>query len=549
MADRARLRALLDRIEGRSYPSYRDLHGEWHLGDLTVIVDHVQGDPFAAPSRVRVVRQTGISAAVCTDADKRIAAEDWLLRRFVAGLGGSKRGSGRSGELRVYSPGPEVVQRSTVRLHPDGRAEVRFTVGLPARGRRVLGHQAFALLTEDVALAAACLREADGMDEHIQSVIDQGALRVALQASGLVAFIADGAVLPRQSGVSQAPMAKAVRFQSPPSMRCQLNTPSGPVSGMGIAVGVTLIVGGGFHGKSTLLNAIQRGHLNHIPGDGREQVVTIPDGVKVRAEDGRRVCGVDISPFLRTLPGGRSTRPFQSDDASGSTSQAAAIIEAVESGATALLLDEDTSATNLLVRDERMRALVPSEHEPITPFVERIRQLYESWGVSTVLVVGGVGDYLAVADSVVGMVHYLPHDLTERAQSLAGAAPEPPGPLPERAPRFPSREGLAPGKIRARDERRVDYGRNEIDLMAVEQVLDGAHAATLGHALGALHDVVLGKGMSMKMALDALDSWIEKDGIDVLSPRRYPVGELIRPRRHEVAATLNRLRSLGVEKC
>ena len=402
MPDSHRLKRLLERIDGRSYPAYRDVRGTWQIEDLTLIIDHVQGDPFAAPSRLRLRVQTGIRREVSTDRDAKEAAEDWLLRRFGANLVGRSRGSGRSGRLDVYRPGPEILERSGVRLGLNGVAEVRFTAGLPAQGRRVLGQQAWYLLTDDVAAAASHLIVADdnaeALDAHVASVQAQRAFRRQLHGRGLAAFIADGSVLPRRSGVDQRPLQDAVPFRSPPSLRIELDTDAGPVAGMGIPHGVVLITGGGFHGKSTVLAALQRGHLDHIPGDGRERVVADLDTVKIRAEDGRRVEQVDISGFLRDLPGGRSTAPFSSDDASGSTSQAAAIVEAAEAGAKVLLLDEDTSATNLLVRDARMRALIPREREPITPFVERVREVRDSWGVSTVMVVGGVGDYLAVAD-------------------------------------------------------------------------------------------------------------------------------------------------------
>jgi hypothetical protein len=313
---------------------------------------------------------------------------------------------------------------------------------------------------------------------------------------------------------------------------------------MGISRGVTLIVGGGFHGKSTLLDAIQRGHMNHIPGDGREQVVSRLDTAKVRAEDGRRVCRVDISTFLGELPGGKTTAPFDTEDASGSTSQAAAIIEAVEAGSRLLLLDEDTSASNLLSRDARMRALIPRESEPITPLVERIRQIYQDWGVSMILVVGGVGDFLAVADTVIAMDAYCPKDLGQEAAAIAGPCPAPPGPLPSPLARVVEKAGLEPGRVRARDERRVEYNRVEIDLMAVEQVLDGAHAATLGHALAVLHDHVVDGERTLPECLDMLEHLLDADGVEVLSPRAHPDGRLLRPRRLEVAAALNRLRTL-----
>ncbi len=537
------LRTLCDRIDGRPYPFYKDLKGQWSLQTATLVVDHVQGDPYAAPSRVRLRVHTDLDPGDCRDPVRRLAAEDWLLRRFAGRLRSTRRGSGRSGLLEVYRPGPEILDRSALRLNDDGRCEVRMAIGLPAKGRRVLGRQAWALFDEDLARAAAVLRAGPGLAEHIDSVVVQRALRDQLRERGLVAFVADGSVLPRASGIDQAPLPGAVPWQGPPSLRVSLDSPAGRITGTGIPTGVTLIVGGGFHGKSTLLNALQRGHLDHVPGDGRSRVVADPDAVKIRAEDGRRVAGVDISAFLGELPGGRTTRPFWTDDASGSTSQAAALVEAVEAGARALLLDEDTSATNLLVRDARMRALIPREREPITPLVERIREVCATWGLSLVMVVGGVGDYLAVADTVLGMQDYRPLDLAERAREVAGPTPEPPAPLERPLPRVVLPQGLAPdGKVGARNTDRLRYGDEDLDLRAVEQVLDAAHASTLGHALRLLHqDLVRTDGRPVAQLLDRWETLMRAEGLECLSPRHWPDG---RPRRHEVAAALNRLRTL-----
>ncbi len=536
------------RLDGRPYPFYKDLKGTWDLDGVILVVDHVQGDPYAAPSRIRLRVQTDLVAADCSDPDRRLAAEDWLLRRFGGQLAGSRRGSGRSGVLQVYRPGPEVTERSALRLRPDGGCEVRLAVGLPARGRRILGRQAWALLTEDLAAAVQSLSVGPGLGEHVQSIVTQRALRAQLRDRGLVAFVADGSLLPRASGVDPAPLAEGIPFESPPTLQVTLAGPLGAVTGLGIPAGVTLIVGGGFHGKSTLLQALQCGHLDHIPGDGRERVVTDPDGVKIRAEDGRRVAGVDISAFLDGLPQGRSTRPFWTEDASGSTSQAAALVEAVEAGARVLWVDEDTSATNLLVRDNRMRALIPRELEPITPLVERIRDICGAWDLSLVMVVGGVGDYLAVADTVIGMHAYRPVDLGARARELAGPDPEPPGPLDPLLPRVVMAEGLAPGgKVRARGTDRLQYGDGDLDLRAVEQVLDASHAGTLGHALRWLHEDLVGtEGRPIGTLLDRFEVLLEAEGLEVLSPREWPSGDLINPRRHEVAAALNRLRTLRV---
>ena len=200
---------------------------------------------------------------------------------------------------------------------------------------------------------------------------------------------------------------------------------NGEITGMGIRKGVTLIVGGGYHGKSTLLNALEYGIYNHIPDDGREFVVTNADAVKIRAEDGRSIQSLNIDPFISNLPFDQDTTEFSTANASGSTSQAANILEALEVGASTLLLDEDTLATNFMIRDIRMKTLIAKEKEPITPFVEHVRSLYEEKGISTVIVMGGSGDYFSLADVVIGMIEYSPHDLTSQAHQIVKENPLP----------------------------------------------------------------------------------------------------------------------------
>ena len=547
MSDEARLISVLDRIDGRSYPAYKALLGEWDLGGFTIGFDRVQGDPFAAPSRIRVSVQSTLESGLYDTKERRIAAEDWLLRRFVAGLRPRRLGSGRSGEMRCLQPGPEVEERSAVRLHDDGRVEVRFQIGLPARGRRVLGQAAWSLLDEDVRDAALALREHRGADLHVESVCRQRALRRAMCEEGLVAFISDGAVLPRASGVTQEPLDGAVVFHSPESLAVRLVVDGEMVRGMGIPRGVTAIVGGGFHGKSTLLQAIQRGHLDHVPGDGREGVVAHPYTAKIRAEDGRRVAQVDISSFLRDLPGGRSTAPFTTEDASGSTSQAAAVVEALEAGAQVLLIDEDTSASNLLARDELMRTLIPQDREPITPMVEHVRPLMRASGVSTIIVVGGVGDYLRVADTVIGMNAYRAEDLRPSVSELVGPVSD----LSDDSWSVPmtrtvSPASLASGKIKVGDDRRIRYGDSDIDVVGVEQILSRDHAWSVARALAVIHERADGPD-EVSVLLDRLEALLDTEGIDGLAGGRTADGGLIRPRRLEVAAAMNRYRRLKVD--
>ena len=255
--------------------------------------------------------------------------------------------------------------------------------------------------------------------QAVELADDQRAAREQMEASDLVAFVANGSILPRESGVSQRPLKSALAFEAPAEQRVVLDLPHrGKVAGMGIERGVTLIVGGGYHGKSTLLRALQDGVYNHVAGDGRELVLTDSTAVKLRAEDGRAVSGVDISLFIRDLPDGRDTSRFSTVDASGSTSQAAATVEAWEAGARALLIDEDTSATNFMVRDALMEAVVAREFEPITPFVERVRDLWERAGVSSIIVAGSSGAYFSVADAVLQMDRYRVHDITAHARAV-----------------------------------------------------------------------------------------------------------------------------------
>ena len=561
------LRDLLARIDRRPYPAYKDLRGGYRLGPVLLYVDHVQGDPFAAPSRlrVRVPRPPALDPALDgAHRGRRVALADFLARRaapIVARLAGERHGSGHSGEVRIDAPGAEVLERSAC-LVADEWVELRLSVGLPAAGRTILGRAATDLLLDALPRIA---QEAVHLDaggraaaaRHLDTVEDAQALRAQLRDHGLVAFVADGAILPRASGVSQRPLAGAVPFASPPELRVTLTAPhAGPLAGLGVREGLTLIVGGGYHGKSTLLAALARGVYDHLPGDGRECAVTRADAVVIRAEDGRRVTEVDISPFIGRLPSGGTTERFTTDNASGSTSQAANIVEALEAGSRLLLMDEDTCATNFMIRDERMRRLVPPEREPITPLVDRVHQLRDRHGVSTVLALGGSGEYLGLADTVIWMDAYRPREVTSRAHAIAaesGRASDPAtlapfGPPPPRVPDpatlSPERRGRA--RVRARGTEEIAYGEEEIDLRAVTQLVDDSQTRAIGlllsHAVANSH---LDGRRALADALALLEADLDRRGLDLLAshPGEHP-GDLARPRMLEVAAAINRLRSL-----
>jgi predicted ABC-class ATPase len=544
-----RLKSLLHSIDGKGYKAYKDLKGSFDFPDFRLTVDHVQGDPYAAPSRLRAVvayATAGLPDHVHGGEPRQRAARDYIARAF-------RRAARGSDDIAIDAGAQSVLDRSCV-LFTDNGIELRFTVNLPAKGRSIMGHRAAELLTDELPRIIEAATQAGSLDttalaRHCDAVEDQVALRSGLIEAGLVGFVADGAILPRRSGVDDRPLTDAIPFEAPDERRVTLSTPNaGAVTGMGIPAGITLIVGGGFHGKSTLLTALERGVYDHCPGDGREQIVALGDAAKIRAEDGRAVHALDLSPFINHLPYGKSTTDFGTDLASGSTSQAAALQEALEAGVSTLLVDEDTSATNFMIRDERMQRLVAKRHEPITPFVDRIAELRDRLDVATILVMGGSGDYFQHADTVIQMQDYLPHDVTEQAQRIAAehgthrqaeaetalARPEPRRLTP--ASVDPT-AGKGKSRIKARGREALVFGNDDIDLRAVEQIVDTSQVRAIGTLLALLGNA----GSQGADPVAWLTRILEADSLaDVVA---LPEGDLARPRRIEVMAALNRLRS------
>lgn len=559
------LRTNLRSIDHRSYPAYKDLRGQYDFGSFVLSIDHVQGDPFASPSRLSVLvsgKKAGFPAEYYDTYPKRITLQDHLTRLFAAQLAsGSKqaRGSGKSGLLGASRCGQEVLERTACRVQ-DGNVTLRFEAGFPARGRtidaRELEKMLFDILPDCVHASLYFQKiNKNRLKAAIELCEDQQYIREQLPALGLCAFLANGSVLPRQSGVSDRPMQEAVAFQSPASMEVTLELPNrGPVTGMGIPKGITLFVGGGYHGKSTVLQALQYGVYNHIGGDGRELVITDESAWKLRSEDGRSVTGVDISPFIRQLPGRRDTRHFSTEDASGSTSQAANLMESMESGSTLLLIDEDTSATNFMIRDKLMQQVVAPEEEPIIPFIERVRSLYEDFGISSVIVAGSSGSYFHVADTVVQMKEYVPYDITERAKEAAAAFPV----FSAKQDKFPSysanrcpRANAAVKrddrlKLKAMGTHELLLGRDAVELRYLEQLRDGEQTMALAYLLKYLQLQAMDGKKNMAALADQLEALLNTQGLEGLFERGDVRSSLARPRRQEILACVNRYRELIV---
>ncbi len=558
------LQAILWKIDHKGYPAYKDTKGEYQFQQYVFSIDHVQGDPFAAPSRVsfRIPGRLADFDGGCYETkQRRIAFQDYLLRRIAAKIreySFRAKGSGKSGLMGISQPGQEILEHSACWVNTEnGDITIRMEIGFPANGRTInsqeLGKILFDFLpacVRQTLLASSCDRKA--LDQVLYLADDQQYIREQLEVLGLAAFVANGSLLPRKSGISSLPMKEAVAFTSPESMEVVLELPHrGRLVGMGIKRGVTLIVGGGYHGKSTLLEALELGVYNHIAGDGREYVITDGSAMKLRAEDGRSIQNTDISMFIRNLPSGRDTTSFSTEDASGSTSQAAATVEAMEMGAKVFLIDEDTSATNFMIRDELMQRVVSRDVEPIIPFIDRVRELYEENGISTILVAGSSGAYFHKADTVIQMNRYQPLEITALAKgealkypyALEGArkaeAPDF-GRIVKRDAGFAKDDRI---KIKTGGLDGFSINHETVDMRYVEQLVDSQQLTALAYLIKYMKLHSFDGKRTLGQAVEEICNHMDVKGFGAFCGGDIP-GNLAMPRKQELYAALNRCRGL-----
>lgn len=573
------LRTQLRSIDHKGYPAYKSLAGSYQFGSYVLVIDHVQGDPFASPSSLHVEvphKNAGFPAAYYERDCSRIALQDYLTRRLAEQFEDynfKAKGSGKSGLLSITRCGQEVLERSACQITKEGII-ARFHVGFPAFGRTINAGELEKILFDFLPRSVESSLFYRRLDERkVREAVwlseDQETLRSILAKEKLVAFVANGSVLPRKSGISDLPLKDAVAFHSPKSMERTFMLPhKGEIAGMAIAEGITLIVGGGYHGKSTLLEALQTGVYDHIAGDGREYVVTDSTAVKLRAEDGRSIRNVNISMFINDLPNGKDTTCFSTPDASGSTSQAAGVLEAVEAGTGLLLIDEDTSATNFMVRDDFMQQVISREKEPITPFLERAVDLYEKAGVSTILVAGSSGAFFYIADKILQMDCYRPVDITDRVKAMCTEhkAPRIQAPdfkVPEFGRKLPGKtsdvrvagrqHGGEGDRGRGRDNRHEHmkvktFGRDSfsleketVDIRYVEQLADSEQTNALAHMMRYGLEQLSGRNMTLTQVVDQICDILKKQGWEPFCTSYVPCG-LAKPRRQELFACFNRFR-------
>ncbi len=557
------LRDILKRIDHKGYPAYKDTKGRYDFGKYVLCINHVQGDPFASPSKLSVQVKgsvAGFDEHLYDEKHRRIALQDHILRRFfniISEYSFKAKGSGKSGLISVSRPSQEILERSAVCINEnDGSLTVSFRVGFPAKGRTVMSDELIKILFDFLPeCVEKSLFSKAYKPEDLKCVADladdQLYIRNELVKRNLKAFVADGAILPRQSGISDRPMKNACAFKSPESLAVTMELPhKGPIRGMGIPAGVTLIVGGGYHGKSTLLKALELGVYNHIKGDGREYVITDATAVKLRAEDGRSVQNTDISMFIRNLPNGRDTVRFSTEDASGSTSQAACTVEAMEAGAGLFLIDEDTSATNFMIRDELMQRVVHKDEEPIIPFIGRVRELYEKRGISTVLVAGSSGAYFYEADIVIQMKEYMPFDITDEAKEKASSMGDRIHAEEEFTGKDIKRIVKASDSLKRNDRIKTkvfgtdgfSVNREEVELRFVEKLTDDEQTNALCSILLYMIRNVFDGEKGLKECADELAVRLEKESFSAIKA----AGEdnLAMPRKQEIYAMINRCRHL-----
>ena len=565
MQSSTELRSLLNRIDHRGYPAYKDTRGAYQFPGYILSIDHVQGDPFASPSKVSVRvagRTAGFPRELYGGDYQRIALQDELTRQFgrrAEQFAFKAKGSGKSGLISVSRCSQEVLERTACRIDPkSGDIVLRMEIGFPANGRTINARELEKILFDFVPECVKYALFYKNMDaKRLRTIVDlaedQHYIREMLPQMGLCAFVANGSVLPRESGISPRPMKGGVRFQSPKELEVTMELPhKGKITGMGIRKGITLIVGGGYHGKSTLLKALELGVYDHIAGDGREYVITDNTAVKLRAEDGRSIQKTDISMFINDLPNGKDTVGFCTEDASGSTSQAANVVESIEAGTSPLLIDEDTSATNFMIRDELMQRVIHRDMEPITPFIERIRELYDDYGISTVIVAGSSGAYFHVADTIIQMDRYVPKDITAYAKKEAESYPAVSGPeAPAEQPDFHRCPRTAKGfrendriKMKTMGRESVMINKESIDLRYVEQITDSEQVTALGYCMRYAQKNIMDGKKDLRQIVDELERVIEKGTLAALCESSSSISCMAMPRRQEIFACFDRYRSL-----
>lgn len=560
-----------------NYPQeepYKDSDPTYYLDNISLDISFTNKFSQAKPTLTWKIpmEKLGLKDSSFVSADYCLRAFAPYIDKLNMELHNKKRPDEENGKYYLYHPGGEILVRNAAwfalcpqKDYRNGTKNtiwkfdesvcgeqklclcIRMQLQFPKRNIR----KATQMLCGDLPDAVdQFVHEFDpaGLADAVRLFEQQSAIRAWLRQSDYCAFIANGSILPRANGTDQ-PMKTAIPFHSTPADEIEICG----VRGMGIRRGITVITGGGYSGKSTLLDAISAGIYNHVLGDGRELCITDDSAVTISAEDGRSVKHVNISPFIQWLLG-KDTADFSTSHASGSTSQAANIMEAVDGGARLLLIDEDRSATNFMIRDRMMKQLI--EKEPIIPFTDRVVELYHTRKVSTILVIGGSGEYLFPADRIYMMEEYQIHDVTEKAKAIylsQGAAPEPLMPADWSQGRVLSSQGFtsypedsSSERLAVSDMGFILIGDERIDVRGLHDIISPRQLDALGFMLRYLEVRNADETIDIVKRVDELYQRIEAEGLDFLYSSYFTTCErfLDLPRRQELLALINRMRNI-----
>jgi len=554
------MQSLLNKIEsldGQPVAKYSLLCGYYRRGDIAYHIRAVTGGQVrscAVDLEFPAARLIG-SQYLPTDAlpiASHILREFSLAAHMANDTMQQSESNVQKGLFLVYRCGNRVLANSAVRREGDSLF-VRLTVRLPhnntafntgtppdefsrgssgsigamtakerrdsfaSRKKGVISAKALQLLlTKNLpALAEGFLDSfsPDSLAQSVQLWRNQNDLRGQMRRNGWVAFVANGAILPRRGKTDAKDARGALPFLSPPQLERSVTLPDGSeIAGMAIPAGITVITGDAYHGKSTLLNAIAEGIYNHVPHDGREYVLTDDSAQTIRAEDGRSIRNTDISFFLHDLPvPGLDPAHFTTDHASGSTSQAAALAEAVEAGCRLALFDEDRCANNFMIKDAAMRALLPSEST--TPFTRNAPLFYARHGLSSILVMGASGEYFPIAHRVLLVNRFAVSLLSE------GTPPPPPGrqhPSPRTADLSALRRLCLTRDMEIREDNTIRLGS---ELIRADELLSHPTRGQLDYICSFLLQLTTGKtapGTPLPQLVNALSAEIAKNGPETI---------------------------------
>jgi predicted ABC-class ATPase len=568
MKDRKEFYNLLAEIDGKPFSEYERLIGDFDFARYVIKCSKIEmaRDGENPVFNIRVPQSIAELPGHLYDSPvRRTALEDYLTRNLCAVTGRIARFN-ESGWARrniiIAEPGQKILPRTSVAVtkeYIDARIRIALPYKVYVSGERLVdGEMARKVFFEDLPEIVSssifcCNLDLGAAEEFVNGMEDADRVRQTLATLGLVGFVGEGSLLAREQGSDEPDLSHIAPFEVADDARTEIDVPNaGKIAGLGIPAGLTVVLGDAANGRKDFMSALAAGVFNHIPGDGRETVITVSDAVQVAVDRDRVVQEVNITPFLTESENGNPAS-YSTRSADSFISQAAATIEALEVGARVLIVDENTSASAFLTTDARVAGLLGAT--PRASLAQRARQMVDELGIS--LVIGGenlVAEYIPIADTVLKVEDFQVTNITEEAKALNLALP-PEAPVVNLAPMLARSRWIMPSSIDAAvgskdvvisalDLNAIQFGRSVIELDSVPQIADESQTLTIGLLLYYAKLRYMQEGYPLREMLDMIDRDLSSEGLGTIS--RDLRGDLARPRRYELAAALNRLPTFRV---